>query len=172
MLNLSFSVPLSLLLSFSFTCPSLSICLSVHLFLVLCCPLYPLSLPIFLFFLFLLHQLLSSFAIQMPASHLAHPGNICLLVFLSFFLSFYRSFSTPSIMFICRLFSSPCLFLAVPLLSYLLAYLCVCVCTDNSLAGSVHRYSRPLRAPLFILFSLFIHYCSGGRTVACNCMCE
>ena len=69
---------------------------------------------------------------------------------------FLSSVSTPSIMLICLFRSSPCLSLAilslaVPLLSYLLVYLCVCVCTDNSLAGSVHRYWRPLRATLFIL---------------------
>lgn len=48
------------------------------------------------------------------------------------------SFSTLSIMFACLLLPSPHLCLAVALLSNLLVYLCVCVCTDNSLAGSIH----------------------------------
>lgn len=64
-------------------------------------------------------------------------------LFLSFFLH--------SLIHVCLFLSSAFLSLAVPQLSNLLVYLCVCVCTDNSLVGSIHRYLRPLRAPLFIL---------------------
>lgn len=54
------------------------------------------------------------------------------------------SFSPLSIIFIPPPVS------ALPLLFHLWAYLCVCICTHNSLTWSVHQYLRPLRAPFFL----------------------
>ncbi len=145
--------------------PSFSLFSSITLHVSIC--FFVSLLCVFLFFFFL--SCLSPSAIQKPA--VSQPASLFLLALFLFhslthFLlaapspfslchipaCFCLSFSTPSIML--SVFCSPLpgsLSLAVPLLSYLLVYLCVCVCTDNSLAGSVHRYSRPRRAPLFIL---------------------
>lgn len=150
---------------------------------MLYCPLCPLPLSIFLFSLFLLHQLLSLSVIQMPV--IFHPASLFLFaspVSVNFLTSFSLlpfhipacfclPFSTPSIIFI-YLFLSLSLPLAVPLLSYLLVYLCVCVCTDNSLAGSIHRYSRPPRAPLFILSRSSSAVAQEEGPLPANCMCE
>lgn len=119
-------------------------------------------------FLFFLHQLLASSVIQMLIFTCPPPAFVimCLPVLLSsscflvtplfqfFHLPYsvlFLSFCLHSLIYVCLFLSSAFLSLAVPQLSNLLVYLCVCVCTDNSLVGSIHRYLRPLRAPLFIL---------------------
>lgn len=153
-------IALRLLLSFFYL--SNKFHLSIQLFVVLYCPLRP-----FLCLCFFFSSCIGYY-LSLPSRFLLSTN---LLPYSSFYYSFpffisifpvvhpglfLLSVSTPSIMFICLCLSSSCLSLAilslaVPLLSYLLVYLCVCVCTDNSLAGSVHRYWRPLRATLFIL---------------------
>lgn len=158
------SLPPSLFFS---TCP-LS---SIHLFNCFWCFAVPSIYFCVCVLFFLLHWLLSLSTIQVSAIYQA-ASLFHLLLFISFL--YFSLFSTdpsclsssccPSlpVSFVClnfihhvylsfSLLSLAILSLAVPLLSYLLVYLCVCVCTDNSLAGSIHRYWRPLRATLFIL---------------------
>lgn len=118
------------------------------------------------FFYELLSVQVCSFSFFTPAAFpLCYPDAISfttlrniffqlLALFILFFFAcilacFCLSYSILPITFTHLFFALP--LLTVSLLFYLSVFLGVCVCTDNSLAGSVHRYSRPLRAPLFIL---------------------